>query len=219
MYRLQKAANQGKLILELSLINRKAHHSKQCDEQRPECGRCIKRGLKCQGWEAFRNFIDGTSIQEAKSTMERRHPTILRTSTSTGQYSKVPALVHSGQITRQKVFGSFIERYTPSETLYSKVCFDNHVLSSIQNLPQKSWVIEVALSAISCVFLGRATKDPGISHHGLTLYNSAIRQVTNMLQRGIYTKELFYITFIFQELNVRTFERTHIFPIFGANWS
>ena len=141
---------------------------------------------------------------------------ILKKSTSQDRYPKVSTLVHPAPVTRQKVFGSFLESYISTDTLHSTVCFDNHILCSIQNVPQKSWALEVALSAISCIFLGRATKDPAISHHGLSLYNSAIRQVTNMLQRGIYSKELFYITYLFQELNVRI-SGSYIY--LSDNWS
>ncbi|KAJ5087897.1 hypothetical protein N7456_011513 [Penicillium angulare] len=114
----------------------------------------------------------------------------------------MPALVHPGQTTRGQVFGCFIEGYIPSDTLSSTVCFDNVVLCGIQSLPKKSLMTEIALSAISCLFLGKATQNTSILSHGLSLYNSAIRQMSSMLQRGAYTDELFYVTFIFQELNV-----------------
>ena len=202
---MQKAENQGKLIPSPDIFpgRSKFEHLRQCDEQRPECGRCLKRGLKCQGWDDYRHFIGAPSIKEAK---KQKSPTIPVNSTAPARCSRIPALVDPGQATRAQVFGCFIERYIPSDTLSSTVCFDNLVLCSIQSLPQKSRMTEIALSAISCLFLGKATQKTPIFNHGLSLYNSAMRQMSNMLQQGTYTNELFYITFIFQELNVRISE-------------
>lgn len=63
-------------------------------------------------------------------------------------------------------------------------------------------MVDRAVSAISCLFLGKTNRDTPIFQHGVQLYNSAMRQVSNMIRQGILTNEILYTVAIFQEINV-----------------
>ncbi|KAJ5088450.1 hypothetical protein N7456_012066 [Penicillium angulare] len=171
----------------------------KCDEQRPECARCLKSGIKCQGWEEHRNFVGAASMSEAR---KQKKP-----STKTNAMAKIPPLtplvpvsVAPAQAMRIQIFGSFNQRFFTSQTS-PLVTFDTFLINSIGNLPRKSLMTEKAVSAISCLFLGKTNSDPAVFNHGLFLYNSAIRQMSNMINRGIYSNELVYAALIFVEIN------------------
>lgn len=73
-------------------------------------------------------------------------------------------------------------------------------------------MLEQAISAISCVFIGKLEGDARMLRQGVQLYNSCIRQMCQTLERKTYSDELLYASVIFQELEV-----TPVFPIHAHN--
>lgn len=63
-------------------------------------------------------------------------------------------------------------------------------------------MLEQAISAISCVFIGKLDNNVRMLHHGVQLYNRSIRQMSQILKRKTYSQELLYVSVIFQELEV-----------------
>lgn len=63
-------------------------------------------------------------------------------------------------------------------------------------------MLDQAISAISCVFLGKLDSDARMLQHGVQLYGSAIWYMSRHLERRIYNCELLYVSVIFQELEV-----------------
>lgn len=79
-------------------------------------------------------------------------------------------------------------------------------------------MLEQAISAISCVFLGKLDRDDRMLQQGVQSYNSAIRHMTRMLSRKDYSDELLYVSVIFQELEVTpnsSFERLRMLLTFN----
>ncbi|KAJ6007661.1 hypothetical protein N7540_011637 [Penicillium herquei] len=175
----------------------------KCDEQRPECGNCIKRGLKCQGWDRYRHFIGAPSAYEAKvqQATSSSASTVDSAALARSQYPILPVTVHSAETMRLQIFASFYQRYFFSESFHSTTSSDSFVMSRIAGLAQKSQMVDRAMSAISCLFLGKMNRDATVLNHGIYLYNSAMRQISSMIQRGIYSDELLYITIICVEIN------------------
>ncbi|KAJ5613735.1 hypothetical protein N7528_007389 [Penicillium herquei] len=180
----------------------------KCDEQRPECGRCLKSGIKCQGWEEFRNFVGAGSLIEASrqkqkiNTKPQQNRGCQLESWSV-QGSKFPVVVHSAPAMRAQVFASFIQQFFSSSpsSLATTCNFDGSIFHSIGSLANKSQITERALSAIACISLGKANHNTMIINHGLSLYNAAIRQLANMIQRGVYTNDICYTVFLFQTID------------------
>ncbi|KAJ5683638.1 hypothetical protein N7462_006803 [Penicillium macrosclerotiorum] len=125
---------------------------------------------------------------------------------------RLPAAVHVAQAIRIQIFSSFIQRYYTSEASPSSTCFDKVLVCQIGNLPQKSSMTDRAVLAISCLFLGKTNNDTLVLNHGLYLYNTVIRQMTNMIHRGAYSNELLYIAMIFCEINVQFFDLVFYAP-------
>lgn len=191
----------------------------QCDEQRPECGRCLKSGIQCQGWEKHRNFVGAGSISEAKKQQKINNPEpnggspcsdMTRTSSAAPPNPEMPIVVHSAltkaPTMRAQVFAAFIQNYFSSGSISSTTYFDDSIFYSIGGLVQRSQVTERALSAMSCIFLGKVNHNPSMFNHGVYLYQTAIQNISNMLRRGIYTHDLFYTVYLCQEIDVWPFD-------------
>ncbi|KAJ5377101.1 hypothetical protein N7509_013987 [Penicillium cosmopolitanum] len=160
----------------------------KCDERRPECERCVKRRIKCQGWKSHSNEIGAPSIVEFK---RQKSLTIAVKPTGPAQYPILPVTVYPEPAMRDQVFASFIQRYFPSKNSPSTLRSEEFLGS----------MVDRAVSAISCLFLGKTNRDTPIFQHGVQLYNSAMRQVSNMIRQGILTNEILYTVAIFQEIN------------------
>ncbi|KAJ5721257.1 uncharacterized protein N7483_009191 [Penicillium malachiteum] len=76
------------------------------------------------------------------------------------------------------------------------------ILMEFLGLSKKSIMLEKALAAVSCIYLGKITNNDSVLRHGVTLYNQAIRILANMLRRGLVTDDVLYTTVVFQVLEV-----------------
>ncbi|KAJ5669055.1 hypothetical protein N7462_010125 [Penicillium macrosclerotiorum] len=169
----------------------------KCDRQEPECGRCIKRGLKCEGYDGNRIFVHDATVKP-------------RGSNNVGSYVKgvqippvdwvIPQVVTSGPALREQVFSSYIDIFFPNQEAHSSVDLWHYLISGISALPQKSTMLQKAVSAISCAYLGKLNNDDRIFQYGIQLYNIAIRHMSSMISRDAYSDDIIYTTVIFQEL-------------------
>lgn len=79
------------------------------------------------------------------------------------------------------------------------------LISGISAIPNKSIMLEKAMAATSCIYLGKTNHDTRMLNHGLQLYNGAIFHVSQQLRRNNYSDELFFTISIFQILVVSYF--------------
>jgi hypothetical protein len=77
------------------------------------------------------------------------------------------------------------------------------LFTSWVTLPNKSELLDRALSALACTCLGKTNQDRGLYHHGLLQYNKAIRLQSVMINRGLCTEEMLYSALVFVETEVR----------------
>jgi hypothetical protein len=63
-------------------------------------------------------------------------------------------------------------------------------------------MLERAISAVSCLYMGKMNKDDHMYNYGLDLYGTAIRSVKNNIYRNAWNAEIVYTAVIFQELEV-----------------
>ncbi|CAI7666144.1 unnamed protein product [Penicillium pancosmium] len=100
---------------------------------------------------------------------------------------------------REQLFATFMGAYFPA-------CMDGdthvdswrYLISSFQVLPHKTMMLQRALSAICCVYIGRINDDERLSHHGIQLYNSSMRSMSKMLCTKTHSEDSLYATVIFQ---------------------
>lgn len=129
--------------------------------------------------------------------------------------SRLPIAVQSAQAMRDQVFASFMQSFfSTTGCLSSSANFDDSIFHRIGALAQKSQMTDRALSAMSCLFLGKVNHNTSMFNHGLYLYHTAIRQMTNLIRQNTqaYANEILYTVFLFQEIDVRLFLDTHSPP-------
>lgn len=107
---------------------------------------------------------------------------------------------------RNQLFSSYFSHYFPVET--ERTCnidASQFVISGISGLPQKTAMLEKALSALSCVFLGKIHHDEHALQYGLRLYNHAMQDMSRTITRNTYTDDIIYTCVVFQQIQVRIF--------------
>lgn len=168
----------------------------QCGLQIPACIQCMKRGIECGGYTSSRIFISYD-----QTTMQLQNVGRARSATP-----KSLEEINSDPEIREQLFSTFMGAYFPT-------CIegDTHVdswrylISSFQVLPQKTTMLQRALSAICCVFIGRINDDERLSNHGIQLYNSSMRSMSKMLCTKTHSEDSLYATVIFQMIEVSIF--------------
>ena len=66
-------------------------------------------------------------------------------------------------------------------------------------------MLEKAISALSCLHIGKAYRNKSIFNYGLELYNGSIRHMAEMIGRGRFHEDIIYTGVIFQDIEVRSF--------------
>jgi hypothetical protein len=111
--------------------------------------------------------------------------------------------VNTASFSREQIVASYINVYFPDD-ITGTIDLDPWyiLLSGISAIPNKPVMLEKAMAATSCIYLGKLNKDTRMLNHGLQLYNGAIHHVSQELSRNRYTDELFFTIGIFQILVV-----------------
>ncbi|OJJ45127.1 hypothetical protein ASPZODRAFT_27137 [Penicilliopsis zonata CBS 506.65] len=190
---------------------------RRCDLQTPQCGQCMRKGEKCPGyrdeWElVFRDQTTRT-IKQHKAKTARKMGSISHSTPSAcnlnagagvdlhslGHQQLLPPAVTTSPMMRHQVFSSYLDGYFPNET-GSSIDKLRFIISGISALPRKNIMLEKALSALPCVFLGKIHSDNHLLQHGLQLYNSAIQYMLYFISRKAYTDDIIYTCVIFLQI-------------------
>ncbi|KAJ5682701.1 hypothetical protein N7462_005866 [Penicillium macrosclerotiorum] len=110
--------------------------------------------------------------------------------------------VRPGPALREQVFSSYIDVIFPSIENQSTVDLWPSLITTFSKLPQKTRMLETAISAISCAYLGKLKRDKRVFQHGIQLYNVAIRQMSSMINQDYFCDDIIYTTIIFQEMEL-----------------
>ncbi|KAJ5554685.1 hypothetical protein N7513_004644 [Penicillium frequentans] len=187
----------------------------KCDKQEPECERCMKRGIQCPGYDQYRIFLHNTSTTQSEEKKKKKlagskQSFALQTQTQPQYLSRArpvtiqqPTTVHNGPSKREQLFSVYVNTYFPENVLGSTELDPWYsLLSGVSAIPNKPIMLEKAIAAKACIFLGRTNNDNSMFHHGLQLYNSAIHHMSLHLnrKRNIYSDELVYTVAVFQQL-------------------
>ncbi|KAJ5113815.1 hypothetical protein N7456_002349 [Penicillium angulare] len=176
----------------------------KCDEEKPECGKCKKKGLKCPGYDQYRNWVNGSSTR-ALFRLERDNPSsvVYAASGSSSPISPISPIlpdIYSKQPMREQIHSFYVNFHLPTGEKFSDVNMEAFIQVGIGLLPQKGELIEKAITALACLFLGKKNNHHRLVSHGIRLYNEAICIMTRLINRNIYTDEILYAAFTFQEL-------------------
>ncbi|KAJ5586674.1 uncharacterized protein N7459_002439 [Penicillium hispanicum] len=187
----------------------------KCDGSQPECARCIKLGVKCPGYQ------DTLRIVFHQNTLHSNSNTAVSTPGSTSNSADsatnkiryvgrarpltLRQAVSSAPATRNQLFAEYMNRFFPVDVAGS-IGIDPwyYLMSNFSQLPNKTPMLENAMAAASCVFVGKRCRDNSLLQEGLHLYNRAIHHMSTMISRNAYCDDLVYTAAIFQSL-----ERLH----------
>lgn len=78
-----------------------------------------------------------------------------------------------------------------------------NLVAQISMRPIKTEMLQRALAAVSCIYLGRTKHDDPLLQAGVQHYEIAIRHMSSMLSRMVQLDDMVYTTVVFQVLQVR----------------
>ncbi|EXJ93040.1 hypothetical protein A1O3_01596 [Capronia epimyces CBS 606.96] len=170
-----------------------------CDEEKPTCGRCKKGGRVCEGYRRdphFKNLsaLDHsallarsqpwTSLTELASTI-CSHSIVEDNDPSSIGERRQPLALKSQRL--QDLFLNFLKVYFPEE---KAEWLDNNNttpaswLTTFDPLQRSGTSLDLALSALSLVRLGRQCGNERLQSEGLTKYGRALKDLQNILSSG-----------------------------------
>ncbi|KAJ5733337.1 hypothetical protein N7533_013784 [Penicillium manginii] len=152
------------------------------------------RTIKC-------SFLPPAWVNGSDQKDEQKTP---RDRRRTGQVAvRPPMTVNTSSFSREQIVASYINVYFPDDiTGTTELDPWYTLLSGISALPNKSVMLEKAMAATSCIYLGKINDDTRMLNHGLQLYNGAIHRVSQELSRNNYTDELFFYNGDFHDTGV-----------------
>ena len=126
----------------------------------------------------------------------------------TGQITlaPLPKTIEDGSMIRMQLSSSFMESYFPLEeekrveTIGINVFY--YLTSNTLQLPHYSGMLEKAIGAISCMYLGKVNNDPTMVQNSIGLYNQAISGLVAKIQKGCLSDDVFYTVVLFQAYEV-----------------
>ena len=175
---------------------------KQCDLQKPECARCIKRGLSCPGYNRDRVFIHHTSVLPV-GPFDPNNPGFQLALFRQSQVTALPQFIQAGPQIRTQLSCEILDAYLPLEP--AGTCGVDAWLYLIPNflaLPNRSEMLERAISALSCIYVGKKHSDTRLLHQGVLCYTVSIRLMRKMLCRNTRIPDVLYATVIYQVFEV-----------------
>jgi len=119
------------------------------------------------------------------------------------QLLTLPINVQPTSVVRSQVVSTFIDAYTPADMYSSEIDILPNLVIQISMRPAKSEMLERALAAVSCIYLGRIKHDRTLLQAGIQHYEIATQHMSRMLCRMVRMDDMIYTTVIFQLLQVR----------------
>ncbi|GLI74773.1 hypothetical protein PoHVEF18_003021 [Penicillium ochrochloron] len=203
----------------------------KCDQQEPECARCLKTGIKCLGYDRDRFFVHQVTAKPKRSTNAStsggggaasgggssngagKLEVVKRPPPHPQQPWIMPQFVASGPAMRSQIFSEFANIYFPQsiDTSYNLDVW-HYLISGFSALPKKTQMLDKAIAALACFYLGKLRNDKRVFHHGILLYNSAIRHLSTMMSQNNYCDDIVYTTIVFQEIELFSTTGTGMSP-------
>jgi hypothetical protein len=181
----------------------------RCDEAKPECNTCLRRGTKCPGYRPTQAFIlhnfdqqgekpslikedesrykyanqDSTGSQQHQSTPDR---TLVRVSVSQSDYVPVveaplPKQVSAVAADRIQHLATFIALYLPRAD-GPALPPPSALMLGLPTMPANSEVLMAAADALSAAQLAVDNRNHPLIHRSRSLYGTALSQMLRAIQ-------------------------------------
>lgn len=173
----------------------------RCDEAKPECNTCLKRGTKCPGYRPTQAFIlhefdakgdkpalikedenryrfanSQQPVQPQSQAIDRRDSTIH----GPGEIH-IPKQVSSVAADRIQHVGTFISLYLP-KTEGPALPPPSALMLGLPSMPANSEVLMAAIDALSAAQLAVNNRDHPLIHRSRSLYGTALTQMMRAIQ-------------------------------------
>lgn len=149
-------------------------------------------------------FVHHTSARQIETSSGNENiPQFQLQPFSRDRVTILPQFIRDGPQIRTQLSSALFHAYTPLDpTRTSGVDTWLYLLANFLALPNKSEILERAISALSCIYIGKTDRDNRLVYHGVQQYNVCIRLMHTMLRRDIRSPDVLYATVIFQVLEV-----------------
>ncbi|KAL4912771.1 hypothetical protein BDW62DRAFT_193988 [Aspergillus aurantiobrunneus] len=176
----------------------------KCDLVEPECAKCIKKGILCPGYDKHRNFLHHTVVSRVERNGETRRP--IPQLVGHLKPLALPAGFNMSAEARTQLFSTFVDTFfAPNTYLNGKDDSWYFLMTRFPTLAGESELLDRAVIALACVFMGRRIGDCHLAQHGVEIYNSALRLMAGVLQRKCPpTPDILYAAIVFH-----TYETMH----------
>jgi hypothetical protein len=175
----------------------------RCDETKPECNTCLKRGTKCPGYRPTQAFIlhEFDTKRDKPSLIkedENRYKYAIQSFSRSTQPEKssghagiriesvqyepgMPKQVSLVPTDRIQHVGTFISLYLP-KTEGQALPGPSALMLGLPNLPANSPVLESAIDALSAAQLAVDRRNSPLVHRSRSLYSTALSQMLQAIQ-------------------------------------
>ncbi|RMZ67912.1 c6 zinc finger domain [Pyrenophora seminiperda CCB06] len=177
----------------------------RCDEAKPECSNCLRRGIQCPGYRPTQSFIlHNFNAHGEKPALIKEDENAYRyasqTSPSEQKNFEIPlgqTLVHRNSITtedphlpkqvspvaadRIQHLGTFIALYLPRAE-GPALPPPSALMLGLPNMPANSNVLMTAIDALSAAQLAVANRNSLLVHRSRSLYGTALSQLLRAIQ-------------------------------------
>ena len=192
---MQEAEDKGKSGLRLSKLL--LTQCCECDGERPSCGQCKKGKRECGGYQRDRYFKNLSAL-DRDTLLARAQPLAPLTEPSAIIYSTpVPIYSHTPVNKDQDLVPPRSElQRLPEEALGSNNFSELFYYFVSHYFPRDDWVqslvplqgtnpsLDLAMSALSMVRLGRLNHDESLRRKGLANYGKALEGMRDILESG-----------------------------------
>ncbi|KAJ5526711.1 hypothetical protein N7513_010870 [Penicillium frequentans] len=177
----------------------------KCDENKPECMRCLKNGHVCTGYERNHVFIHNTTDTKvlAQRPRGRTFETVVKKAAATSSpvevHTDVPRFNVNVQV-RTQVVANFIDSYAPSALVYDgKSGKFMHLQDTFPIFIGRTPVLDKAVTALSSAFLAKRNQDYQLLSYSTRLYGESLQIVHRRIQTGRHcSQDFLFATVIFQ---------------------
>jgi hypothetical protein len=215
----------------------------RCDETKPECNTCLRRGTKCPGYRPTQSFI----LHKFNDQTER--PSIIREDENRYRYANQPspegsdssgshgAVVHlqpgrlrplDAPIVRQvspiaiervQHMGTFLSLYLP-HTEANAMPPPSALMLVLPSLPATSPALLSAIDALSAAQLAVNNRNYPLINRSRSLYGSALTQMLNAIQTTASAMEdetllATYLLTLYEVSPLELPEKTALTPLLG----
>lgn len=120
--------------------------------------------------------------------------------------ASLPSTIENGPMISMQLASSFMDSYSPLEaekrveTLGINAFY--YLTSNTLQLSSQSGMLEKAIGAFSCMYLGKLNNDPSMVQNSIGLYNQAISGLVAKIEKGCLSDGVFYAVILTQAYEV-----------------